>query len=127
MDPIPVGIKTYIPSDLFAGKMHALLCRLWNERIKGRDWYDFVWYVRKKVSLNLDHLQERMQQTKHLGKDQILTKDILNKMLHDKISKLDIEKASQDISPFLSDEAQIASWSHDYFHQFANQIIFLHR
>lgn len=64
-----------------------------------------------------------MQQTKHLGKDQILTKDILIKMLHDKISKLDIEKASQDISPFVSDEAQIVSWSHDYFHQFADQII----
>lgn len=124
MDPIPVGIKTYIPSDLFAGKMHALLCRLWNERIKGRDWYDFVWYVRKKIPLNLNHLQERMQQTNHLGKDQILTKDILIKMLHDKISKLDIEKASLDISPFISDEAQIASWSHDYFHQFADQIIY---
>lgn len=122
-DPIPVGIKTYTKSDLFSGKMHALLCRLWKGRVKGRDWYDFVWYIRKKIPLNLAHLQERMYQTEHLSKGQILTKEALIKMLHDKISKLDIEKASQDIRPFIPDEAQIASWSQDYFHQFVDQII----
>ncbi len=33
--------------DLFAGKMHALVFRVWKNRIKGRDWYDFEWYVQR--------------------------------------------------------------------------------
>lgn len=122
-EPVPVSIKTYVLSDLFAGKMHALLCRLWNERVKGRDWYDLVWYVRKRIPLNLSHLQERMYQTGHLEAGQILTKEIFIKMLHEKISKLPIEKAIRDIQPFISDEAQIASWSRDYFTEFVEQIL----
>lgn len=123
-NPVPVAIKTYVPSDLFAGKMHALLCRLWNERIKGRDWYDFVWYVRKEIPLHLTHLQERMHQSGHLEKETLLTKEIFMQKLHDKIARLDIEKASQDIRPFIVDDAHIASWSPDYFYHFSDQIIF---
>src|SRR5689334_8609457 len=52
-EPFPVSIKTLSPSDLFAGKMHALLCRSWKGRLKGRDWYDFVWFVRQNIPLNL--------------------------------------------------------------------------
>lgn len=121
-DPVPVAIKTYVPSDLFAGKMHALLCQLWNERIKGRDWYDFVWYVRKEIPLNLEHLQKRMHQTGHLHKGEVLTKELFLQFLHEKIANLKVEKAMLDVRPFIQDEAQIASWSPAYFLQFADQI-----
>jgi hypothetical protein len=43
--PIPFSVLTMKPEDLFAGKAHALLCRAWQKRIKGRDWYDYYWYI----------------------------------------------------------------------------------
>lgn len=123
-DPVPVGIKTYVKSDLFAGKMHAVLCRLWEERIKGRDWYDFVWYVRKNIPLNLEHLQARMWQTGHLKNGEKLTEGLFKLMLEEKIAGLNVENAKLDIQPFIRDPAQIASWSQDYFRHFASQIQF---
>src|SRR3990167_4879269 len=43
LQPIPFSVKTYVQPDLFAGKVHALLCRPWKVRVKERDWYDFIW------------------------------------------------------------------------------------
>lgn len=122
LEPLPVSIRVHQPSDLFAGKMHAVLCRLWKQRIKGRDWYDFVWYVRRKTPLNLTHLQERMWQSGCLAKDTSLTADVFNQRLKEKILQLDIDNALQDVRPFIKDPAQIASWSTQYFLQFADLI-----
>ncbi|MFN3234080.1 MAG: nucleotidyl transferase AbiEii/AbiGii toxin family protein [Gammaproteobacteria bacterium] len=58
--PIPFTVKTLVPSDLFSGKIHVLLCRPWKKRIKGRDWYDFSWYIARGISVNLDHVRERL-------------------------------------------------------------------
>ncbi len=124
MDPVPVSINTYVPSDLFAGKMHAVLCRLWKNRVKGRDWYDFVWFVRRGVPLNLSHLEARMQQSGHLSVGQGITQKVFLTLLKEKIESLDIGKAQADILPFVTDEAQIASWSKDYFASFAEKITF---
>ena len=48
--------------DLFAGKIHALVYRGWKKRVKGRDWYDFEWYIRHNVPLDFAHLAERVRQ-----------------------------------------------------------------
>ena len=125
LQPTPVSIRVYRPSDLFAGKMHAVLCRLWQSRIKGRDWYDFVWYVRRKTPLNLAHLQERMWQSGCLPKDIELTQDVFIGRLKEKIINLDVENALQDIRPFIKDAATIASWSTDYFLQFTDLIDYM--
>lgn len=63
--PLPFPVRTYTLPDLFAGKMHALLCRSWQTRVKGRDWYDFLWYVSFHPELKLVHLEERMRQSGH--------------------------------------------------------------
>jgi len=57
--PFSFYVKCFTKSNLFAGKMHALLFRKWKNRVKGRDWYDLEWYTRKGVPLNLDHFLER--------------------------------------------------------------------
>jgi hypothetical protein len=54
--PIPFAVRVYRLPDLFAGKMHALLCWKWPTRVKGRDWYDLVWYVGRHPQLRLKHL-----------------------------------------------------------------------
>lgn len=125
MQPIPIGIKIYRPSDLFAGKMHATLCRLWQKRVKGRDWYDFSWYVRRRTPLNLEHLQERMWQSGCLKQNTTLTKELFLQMLKTKISELDIANAVRDVQPFIHDQAQIATWSQELFLELTDMIEYL--
>lgn len=59
--PVPFAVRVYSLPDLFAGKMHALLCRKWKTRVKGRDWYDLVWYLGHHPRLRLNHLEARMR------------------------------------------------------------------
>lgn len=65
LQPVPFSIRVFTPKDLFAGKMHAVLCRKWGGRVKGRDWYDLVWLTGQETPLNLDYLSSRMRQTGH--------------------------------------------------------------
>ena len=69
LHPIPFSVRTFVLPDLFAGKMHAVLCRRWKSRVKGRDWYDLVWYAAYQPQLHLTHLEQRMIQSGHLKED----------------------------------------------------------
>src|SRR3990167_10164971 len=75
--PIPFSVLTYSQQDLFAGKIHALLCRKWQHRIKGRDWYDYYWYVSRNITVNLVHLQKRLVQSNHWNNAEPLSHDSL--------------------------------------------------
>ena len=120
--PIPFFITTYQLSDLFAGKVHAVLCRKWKNRIKGRDWYDLVWYVSNKTPLRLKHLESRLKQSGHIDKKLKLSKEIVYKMLLDKISTIDFESAKADVLPFIKDVSQVQAWSRVFFQQVADAI-----
>lgn len=126
-EPFPVSIKTLSLSDLFAGKMHALLCRAWKGRIKGRDWYDFVWFVRQDIPLNLDYLASRMQQSGHLGPEHSLNVDLFKQHLEKKIAELDMGQALDDVRPFVQDTAAISSWSGEFFREFAKRMRILEK
>lgn len=63
--PIPFAVRTFSLPDFFAGKMHAVLCREWKSRVKGRDWYDLVWFAAYHPELHVAHLEQRMRQTEH--------------------------------------------------------------
>ena len=67
--PFSFYVKCFSRSSLFAGKMHALLFRKWKNRVKGRDWYDFEWYIRKGIPLNLQHFLQRAKDTGDWQKD----------------------------------------------------------
>ena len=113
--PIPFQVKTMPLSDLFAGKIHAIIARNWQTRIKGRDYYDYLWYLGKKSALNLNHLEARLRQSGHLNGE--LTTDIFQEMLTRKFQELDIENAKRDIAPFLNDREKptLDLWSNEYF------------
>ena len=113
--PIPFQVKTMPLSDLFAGKIHAIIARKWQTRIKGRDYYDYLWYLGKKSALNLNHLEARLRQSGHLNGE--LTTDIFQEMLTRKFQELDIENAKRDIAPFLNDREKptLDLWSNEYF------------
>jgi len=120
--PSPFSVKTYRLEDLFAGKVHATLCREWKGRTKGRDWYDLIWYIARGVRLNLKHLESRMKQSGNLPFESELTEGTLVELFEKKISRLDIESAKRDIIQFISDESKIALWSRDFFRQVLEQV-----
>lgn len=106
--------------DLFAGKVHALIFRAWKNRVKGRDWYDFEWYVRNRVPLNFEHLQERIRQFN--GTEMNL--DEFKTALKERLSGADINQVKADVLPFLNNPRELDIWSNDYFEQMADMIIF---
>lgn len=115
--PIPYSVRLFSPSSLFAGKLHAVLCRSWGgNRVKGRDLYDLVWYVSKEIPVHLSHLAERMIQTGHLNESQSLTSDVLINMMNEKFRLIDFKQAKNDVLPFVSDPRSLDLWSEEFFH-----------
>ena len=115
LQPISFWVRTYAKADLFAGKLHALLCRQWGNRIKGRDWYDFLWYVKNEVGVNLKHLEKRMQQSSHFPADSSLTLVILKKMIYEKIEDLDLDLAKMDVHPYIKNTNILDGWTKETF------------
>lgn len=123
LQPIPFSVRAYALPDLFAGKMHALLCRKWKSRVKGRDWYDFVWYVANHPQLHLQHLEQRMKQSGHLDLDDHLTQEKFQKLLEEAIDRLNVEQAQREIEPFIKNLDSLQIWSTEFFLIIARRII----
>lgn len=113
--PIPFSVNSLTLPDLFAGKIHALLCRPWQKRVKGRDWYDFVWYISNSRVVNLVHLQERLVQGGAWDDKNKLTQERLNDLLLAKIDATDFSNAKVDASPFIKDQQALEMWSPAFF------------
>lgn len=124
-NPIPFYVITYSLPDLFAGKMHAVLCRNWQKRIKGRDWYDLIWYIQKEIPVNLSHLRSRMVQTEHLQSDEKFGEKELLERLHKKIDMIDWNSAKSDVVSFIADEHRLDIWSNKFFHDLVGDLRFL--
>ena len=105
---------------LFAGKMHALVYRAWKNRVKGRDWYDFEWYVRHNIPLDFTHLSERALQfnQEELDKETFLQK------LNERLATADINQVKADVLPFVRNPKELDIWSNEYFLQLAKMIRF---
>jgi predicted nucleotidyltransferase component of viral defense system len=116
LQPIAFSVKTYKPADLFAGKVHAVLQRAWQSgRIKGRDYYDFVWYVGRNIPVHLLHLEQRLRQSDAWQSPKHMTQEDLLKLLTEKFSQLDFALAKKDVLPFIRDPAAVEIWSRDFF------------
>ncbi len=113
--PAPFGIKTKDSPSSFSGKMHALLCRNY---IKGRDWYDFIWYVSRKTPMNFALLENALKQNGP-WKNQPLTINAnwLAEALNNKINYIDWQVAKQDIAVFIKphEQASLDIWGKDFF------------
>ena len=112
--------KCFTLPDLFAGKMHALVFRAWKNRVKGRDWYDFEWYVKHRVSLDFNHLSERILQFN--GKS--VSRDEFMDLLRQRLASTDINMVKADVVPFIRHPKELDIWSNDYFLQLANMVRF---
>lgn len=114
LSPIPYSVRLYDLPSLFAGKAHALLCRNWKDRVKGRDFFDYVWYLSQGVGLNLPHLEARMRQSGHWGAE-ALTEARLGDLLASRFSSVNYTQAKGDVAPFLKNTRPLDLWSVDFF------------
>jgi len=108
--------------DLFAGKLHALLYRKWKNRIKGRDFYDYVWYLKNDIPVRLPYLQEKAVQSGHAQKSELQSIESLKSALVQRFRSIDFEAAKIDVRPFIKDQSELAIWSQDFFLQITEKI-----
>ena len=118
LQPHSFMTRCFTLPDLFAGKMHALVYRAWKNRVKGRDWYDFEWYVRNGVTLDFAHLAERCKQFN--GED--INPESFKAKLIERLSTADIKQVKEDVLPFVRDPKELDIWSNDYFVQLAEMV-----
>lgn len=115
LSPTPYAARLYDSPSLFAGKIHALLCRSWKERVKGRDFYDYVWFLGQGIPVNLQHLEARLRQTGTWTVPEALSLEALLQMLDERFSRIDFDQAKADAAPFLKDTRSLDLWSADFF------------
>ena len=120
LQPHSFMTRCFTLPDLFAGKMHALVYRGWKNRVKGRDWYDFEWYVRHNVPLDFAHLAERVRQfnNEEIGREAFMAQ------LKDRLASANINQVKNDVLPFVRNPKELDIWSNDYFVQLADMIRF---
>lgn len=119
LQPHSFMTRCFTLPDLFAGKMHALVYRAWKNRVKGRDWYDFEWYVRHNVPLDFTHFAERCKQFNN----EDITPELFKDKLKDHLSSADIKQVKEDVLPFVRNHKELDIWSNDYFVQLADILI----
>ena len=120
--PIPFQVKLFTLPCLFTGKLHAVLCRNWKARVKGRDFYDFVWYLGRNVPCHLAHLQKRMEQTGHWMPAEPLDLPTVKTRLRERFAAVDFEQAKADVRPFIRDPDELALWSADFFDSLVDRL-----
>ena len=118
LQPHSFMTRCYTLPDLFAGKMHALVYRSWKNRVKGRDWYDFEWYVRHNVPLDFAHLAERCKQFNN----EDITPEQFKDKLKERLRTTDIKQVKDDVLPFVRNPKELDIWSIDYFVQRAEMV-----
>lgn len=120
LQPHSFMTRCFTLPDLFAGKMHALVYRTWKNRVKGRDWYDFEWYVRHNIPLGFTHLAERALQFNN----EVIERDAFITQLKDRLASANMNQVKSGVLPFVKNTKELDIWSNDYFVQLADMMKF---
>jgi len=121
--PYPYQVRVYDLPSLFAGKVDAVLSRNWKSRVKGRDFYDYVYFLSMEVSVNMKHLKYRLVQSKYIDTDFELTKESLINLLHQRFDEIDFEEAKKDVAPFITNLSKLDLWSKEFFKEITKYIL----
>ena len=113
--PAPYEIKVFDEPTLFAGKIHAILCREYKNRIKGRDYYDYLFYCAKGTKINLEYLENKLKNSNKMSSDTKLDLPSLKKMLQERFASVDYNLARKDVSSFITDQESLSLWSKELF------------
>ena len=120
--PMPYDVTLYDMPSLFAGKIHAVICRAWKSRIKGRDLYDYVFFLSKGAHLNTEHLKARLVQSGIWNESDSFSIADAESLLRERFESIDYSQAKADVLPFLKDSASLNMWSVDFFKQITENL-----
>ena len=120
--PSPYQVRLYDMPSLFAGKIHACLCRNWKSRVKGRDFYDYVFFLAMSAKVNLVNLKAKLVQSKFIAEDYDLTIENLKTLLNERFSNMDFAQAKEDVLPFVKDKSKLDLWSKEFFIEITKQL-----
>lgn len=116
MFPAPYEIKVFDEATLFAGKIHAIICREYKSHVKGRDYYDYLFYIGKGIGFNLIYLENKLKNTGGiLLKDEKLTLEKVKELLKMRFETVDYESAKEDVLNFISDKDALKLWKKELF------------
>lgn len=121
--PFSFYVKCFNKPSLFAGKMHALLFRKWKNRVKGRDWYDLEWYIKKGIPLDLHHFALRAKDTGDWTKEDLTQEDVLE-LLREKFKTTSFNNVKEDVIPFIKDDKVLEIWGEQYFNDLLEKLKF---
>lgn len=113
--PAPYEVKVFDEPTLFAGKIHAIICRNYKNRVKGRDYYDYLFYIGKGSNLNLVYLENKLKNTGLLPRSESLTLTQVKVMLKERFESVDYSSAKEDVSNFISDKDSLRLWKKELF------------
>ena len=108
-------VTTFDGPSLFAGKTHALICRAWKNRVKGRDLYDYLFYIEKGIPLNLSYLQSKLLQSGRIQNGDPFGREETISLLKERFAAIDFSEASKDVVPFLFDKESVTDWDSKLF------------
>lgn len=120
--PSPHQVRLYDEASLFAGKIHAILCRNWGYRTKGRDLYDYIFYLSKDIKVNLNLLKEKLIDSNAINRDDEFNIDILKEMLNKKFKEINFTDAKEDVITFIEDKDSLSLWNAEFFIEISNSI-----
>lgn len=121
--PFSFYVKCFTKPSLFAGKMHALLFRKWKTRVKGRDWYDLEWYIKKGIPLDVNHFLTRAKDTNDWQANNISNEQIIG-LLEAKINSVSFSSIKDDVIRFIPNDDVLNIWSPEYFKDLIEKIKF---
>lgn len=120
--PSPHKVRLYDEPSLFAGKIHAILCRNWNMRTKGRDLYDYIFYLSKCKNVNLQLIKEKLIDSNFISRDDEFNIDILREMLNKKFREINYSDAKEDVISFIDDIDSLKLWDDNFFIEITKEL-----
>ena len=120
--PMPYSIKLYDEASLFSGKIHAVICRSWKSRVKGRDLYDYVFYLTRNTRFNLEHLREKLMESHIISQEDKFDVDFVKALLVTRFNEIDFNNAKKDVLPFIKNTNILDIWSKEFFISITSQL-----
>lgn len=120
--PSPHQVKLYDKESLFAGKIHAILCRGWQNRVKGRDLYDYVFFLANETNVNIELIKNKLIESEYINSDDYFDINVLKELLIKKFNEINYTEAKEDVLPFIKNVDSLNSWNKDFFISITNNL-----
>ncbi len=109
-------------ASLFAGKLHAIICRNYKNSVKGRDYYDFLFYTSKRVKPNLKYLKNKLMASGKINEEDEFSLDVLKKMLMERFESVDYEQVKNDATRFVFKKEDLSFYNKELFIQMLDRL-----